>query len=78
MSQQPSLGRVVIFVDGDGEKYSARVSRVDDADRGVCTLHVDNPGAVDGRVVVPVFVAPAVAHDEGGAPDSWHWPPRVG
>lgn len=76
MSQQPSLGRVVLYCPdaNDAEvwvlpgPFAARVSHVEA--NGNVHLHCDIPG-------LGVVERPDVPFGGPGVPNSWSWPPRV-
>lgn len=68
--QQPSVGRIVHYVDLDinEEPIAALITKVDDL--GAVDLTVFPPGGA------PLF-REDVQHDEDGPDRTWHWPPRV-
>lgn len=68
----PSLGRVVIFTDVAGAEHSARISRVDNAETGLASLHIDS-WSFDAVSRVPL-----VERSYEKQPNTWRPPPRVG
>lgn len=73
--QKPSIGRIVLYQrhgspngQHKAEPSPAVVTKVHD-DGETCTLFVMNPNGL--------YFDAATKHDEGGAPGTWRWPPRV-
>ena len=63
--QQPTVGRVVFWVDPNHRPWPALVVK---ADGTLVDLSVSNP--------LPIYIE-GVAYDPNGAPGSWRWPERV-
>ncbi len=80
--QKPSIGRVVIVTNSQGDPRVGWVQRMTGDAAGDFDLPRKERACIEVHVAVPtapdtlVFLH-AVPHDEGGAPHTWRYPPRV-
>lgn len=81
----PTVGRIVHYVmssehpRASGEiRPAVIVRRWSDDPEGAVQLQVFTDGGNDGNECASGVVwKTSVRHDEGKAPGTWHWPPRV-
>lgn len=69
MQQKPSIGRIVRYVDDDGEEFPAII------------LRVANDGTVSLKIMTESgdYALSGVPHNESrdeSERQTWHWPPR--
>lgn len=80
MTQQPSIGRIVLYTDRDGSTYPAIITSViedrDSAD--LVTLSTFKPGTLPGYIGdARTGAAAAIDRTDVPTPGHWHWPPRT-
>lgn len=73
-AQQPSKGRIVVFVDRGFDEHAAVITKI--TDRGLVNLTVFPE---DGGVAFQREIPYAMKEDteSGLQQNTWHWPPRV-